>query len=204
MNKWVIRAIYVVAVLLMVVIGYQYWSVKSAYKLAHKTMAEMSFGPADADVSVVEFLDYRCAACRGAHPEVMKAMAAHPDVRFTFRHWPVFGKPSIIEADMAIVAARHGKFKEMHEILISREDPVAEEEILPIAESLGLNTATFREEMKAGENGALLLSTDTLGRLLRLPSTPSFLINDRIFTPTTGPVTAEDLAKEIAAAKAEK
>lgn len=204
MGKWIIRGIYAVAVILMVFIGYQYWSIKSAYKIAHKTMAEMSIGPADADVSVVEFMDYRCAACRRAHAEVMKAIAAHPDVRFTFRHWPVFGRPSIIEADMAIVAARHGKFMEMHEILISRENPVAEEEILPIAASIGLDTTTFREEMKAGENGALLLSTDTLGRLLQLPSTPSFLINDRIFTPTTAPVTAEDLAREIAAAKAEK
>ena len=204
MNKWIIRAIYAVAVILMVFIGYQYWSIKSAYKLAHRTMPEMSFGPADAAVSVVEFMDYRCAACRRANPELMKAIEAHPDVRFTIRHWPVFGLPSILEADMAIVAARHGKFREMHDILISREDPVAEEEILPIAQSLGLDTTTFREEMKAGENGALLLSTDTLARLLRLPSTPSFLINDRVFTPTTAPVTAEDLAREIAATKAEK
>lgn len=202
MNKWAIRLIYTVVILLTVVVGYQLWLKHSAGKTAHRALPDMVYGPQDSDVSVVEFMDYRCAACRAAHPEVKKAIADHPDVRFTIRHLPVFGTPSIIEADMALVAARHGKFKDMHEILISRENAVSDDEILSIAGQLGLNTETFREEMRAGENGAILHSTLIIANALNIPATPTFLINNRLFSPTEGPLTAADLAREIAAARA--
>ncbi len=201
--KWFNIAIYTIAVLLVLVIGYQQWAKGNAYKVAHKALPDMVFGPADSDVSVVEFMDYRCGACRAAHAEVKKAIAANPDVRFTVRHMPVFGLPSIIEADMALTAARHGKFKDMHEILITRENAVTEEEILSIAGSLGLDTKTFREEMKSGENGAMLQSTMMLAKTLGVTSTPTFLINNRIFRATVAPVTADDLAAEITAARAD-
>lgn len=201
--KWVNIAIYTVAVLLVLVIGYQMWAARTAYKVAHKTLPDMVFGPEDSDVSVTEFMDYRCGACRATHEEVKKAIAANPDVRFTVRHLPVFGLPSVIEADMALTAARHGKFKEMHEILITRENAVTEEEILTIAESLGLDTKTFRQEMQSGENGATLQSTLMLSKTLGVTSTPTFLINNRVFRATVAPVTADDLAAEIAAARAD-
>jgi protein-disulfide isomerase len=50
-----------------------------------------SFGPAEADVSVVEFFDYQCSVCAHEAPVIDALMKANPQVRFIFKEWPIFG-----------------------------------------------------------------------------------------------------------------
>ncbi|MBA8330649.1 DsbA family protein (plasmid) [Citrobacter freundii] len=49
-----------------------------------------SYGPADAQVTVVEFFDYQCIYCARLAPVLQKVMAANPDVRFVFKALPIF------------------------------------------------------------------------------------------------------------------
>lgn len=199
--KWVIRGLYAAALILAVLVGVRLWAIESAYRYAPQTLAGMSVGPENAAVTVVEFLDYRCSACRASHPIVQQAMAEFPDVRFTFRHLPIFGSQSIIEGQMALTAARHGKFFEMHDILITREQPVTEEEISVIARQIGLDDATFREEMRQDGNAREFYRTLDIQEALNIPQTPAFLINRTLFYPTQGPLTIEDLRAAINAAR---
>jgi len=49
-----------------------------------------AFGPENAKVAVIEFFDYQCIHCSSVAPELEKVMKTHPDVRYTFKEWPIF------------------------------------------------------------------------------------------------------------------
>lgn len=49
-------------------------------------------GPADADVTVVEFMDYRCGYCRRAHPEVQQLLDSDANVRLIVKEFPILGE----------------------------------------------------------------------------------------------------------------
>lgn len=199
--KWFLRALYLLVALLVVALGVRFWFLQKAYDTAPQTLAGMSYGPADADITIVEFLDYRCAACRDAHPVVQQAIAEFPDIRFTFRHLPVFGQPSIVDAQIALTAARHGHFTAAHELLISRENPMSEDDIAAFATSIGQDPALFREEMRQPANAEIFYETLKIAEILKIAQTPAFLINKNIFYPTTGPLTIEDLRAAINAVR---
>jgi protein-disulfide isomerase len=72
-------------------------------------------GGADAKVTLIEFADVNCPACRTAYPEMKLALAKHgDDVRFAFRHLPFIDKPghetSLLAAAIAEFAADKGLF----------------------------------------------------------------------------------------------
>jgi protein-disulfide isomerase len=46
-------------------------------------------GPANAAVTVVEFSDLECPACKGAQPTVDRLIADEPDVKFIFQNFPL-------------------------------------------------------------------------------------------------------------------
>lgn len=199
--KWFIRVIYAAVAVLVILVGARFWIVESAYGRAAETLPGMSYGPEDAALTVVEFMDYRCDACRNAHPVVQQAIAEFPDVRFTFRFLPVFGTPSVIEGQVALTAARHGHFAKAHEYLIARETPVTEDDIAAFATSIGQDPALFREEMRQEDNGRFFMRTINLAQVLGIPQTPAFVIGRRVFYPTVQDVTIEDLRREINAAR---
>lgn len=196
-----LRLIYLTVFVLAALVGWKVWAQQSSLRAAPQTLAAMAYGPEDAKVTVVEFMDYRCAACRKAHSVMMQATEEFPDVRFTFRHLPVFGKPSVVEAQMAQTAARHGRFREMHEILINRENAVQEEEILTLAAQARLDTNSFRDEMRQPDNAEIMYKTLDIAKTLHIDQTPAYIIGNRVFIPRGAPVTIEDLRREINAAR---
>lgn len=46
-------------------------------------------GPANATVTVVEFSDLECPACKAAQPTIDRLMADEPDVKFIFQNYPL-------------------------------------------------------------------------------------------------------------------
>lgn len=202
MGKWIVRAIYGVALMLAAVLGLMLWTQHDALALAGRTLPELSFGPADARVTVVEFMDYRCMACRTTEASSRQIRQEFPDVKFVIRHFPIFGRQSVIEADMAITAARHGKFKEMHDLLIGREAPVEESEIPAILEQVGIDIPAeqFRQEMRQAGNGQIMQQTLDLSDRLGIRMAPTFIIGKEIYVPTTNPAPVKDLRALITAA----
>jgi len=63
-----------------------------------------SYGPVNAQVTVVEFFDYQCIYCARQAPELEKVIKSNPQVRFIFKEWPIFGK----RWDNSLLAAKTG------------------------------------------------------------------------------------------------
>src|SRR5580698_9256946 len=61
----------------------------SANKLLEKGITGPSRGPRTAAVTVVEFGDLQCPACKAAQPGIEALIAAEPNARFVFQNFPL-------------------------------------------------------------------------------------------------------------------
>lgn len=111
------------------------------------------------DVTLLVFTDFNCAACRIAHPAMMKAVAADGAVRLRFLDWPVLGNDSRAAARAALAAETQGLYLRVHTGLMTGGRADA-------------GRATALLEAAGGDTGKLAatLATDGLwidGRLAR-------------------------------------
>jgi Na+/H+ antiporter NhaA len=137
-------------------------------------------GPRDAAVTLVEYGDFQCPYCGQAEPAV-RALMGERDVRFVWRHLPL---PDVhpqaeLAAQASEAAAEQGKFWEMHDLLLDRQDHLLKTDLLAYAEELGLDVPRFGKALykhvHAGRVGQDVESADISG----VSGTPTFFVNGR-------------------------
>jgi protein-disulfide isomerase len=137
-------------------------------------------GPADAAVTVVEYGDFQCPYCGQAEPAVRELMG-EADVRFVWRHLPL---PDVhpqaeLAAQAAEAASEQGRFWEMHDLLLERQDHLLKPDLVRYAEELGLDVPRFTRQLyahaHAGRVGQDVESADISG----VSGTPTFFVNGR-------------------------
>lgn len=196
---------YIALALLAVFFGWRALTVYKAYDDSKISVIDTARGPADAPVVIVEFFDYRCEACRKAWPVVQEAAARHPDVRFVMRNLPLyelFGAEALREARLALAAGMQGRYAQMHELLIQREQPVQEDEIPFLAQQAGVDYDRLKRDMMHGAVKRTLLDTIDVAEALRINRAPSFLVGRTVYTSPDRQPTAGDFDRLIAAEKA--
>lgn len=147
-----------------------------------KDPRDVSIGPKDAKVTIVEFFDYNCGYCKRSTEWVKGVMEEHgDDVRIVFKELPLLDgrtKTSRHAAKVALAAARQGKYSTVHFSLMN-ERSLTEDRVLKIAEKAGLDMDLLKKDL---EDPALERQiNDTMVLAQRIPSltgTPYFLIND--------------------------
>ena len=157
-----------------------------------------SIGPADADVTVVEFIDYRCPHCRRMSSTVADLLAADPRVRVVFKEFPILGADSLLAARAALAAHRQGKYAEFHKALIATES-INEITVLLLAESLGLNLERFQQDRSSPEVGAAIDANYALASALDIGGTPAFVVGRQLIP---GAPSLVSLTEAVRAARA--
>lgn len=180
-------------VLVALVAVYVLWSTQNALANLAQAPQGQALGPADAKVTVVELLDYRCGACRATHPMMQRIVEANPDVRFVFNHLPIFVEPSVAEARIALAAGLQGKFFDMHNVLIARAEPVKDEEIETLSRQVGADPVRLKKDMLDKSIKDRLLDTVNAAQMLQIRATPTYIINREIFSSEKGLPTEEQL-----------
>jgi protein-disulfide isomerase len=75
---------------------------------------EKTIGPADAKVTLVEFMDVNCGTCRNMYPRMKSLGAKYPNLRIAFRNFPLITTPgheySSAAAAIGEYAAEKGMF----------------------------------------------------------------------------------------------
>src|ERR687893_644750 len=80
-----------------------------------------ALGPADAPVTVVEFLDPECESCGAFHPTLKRILNEYQGkVRLVVRYMP-FHPNSVLAANVTEAAGEQGKYWEMQELLFRRQ-----------------------------------------------------------------------------------
>lgn len=144
---------------------------------------DVSYGPADAKVTIVEFFDYNCSYCKRSTEWVRQTLEAHPnDVRVIFKELPILEgrtKTSRNAALAALAAGRQGQYKDMHFALM-RESGLSEAKIEQLAQEIGLDVKKLRADMKDPKLAKQIEDTILLAQNLPpLTGTPFFVINDK-------------------------
>ncbi|WP_167646958.1 DsbA family protein [Mameliella alba] len=165
-------------------------------------------GPEDAPVTIVEFFDPACEACRAFYPVVEAIMAEHGDaVRVVIRYTPFHGAASE-EAIRVLEAARmQGVFEPVLEAVL-REQPRwashgAPEPglILEIAATAGLDAEAARTQMLAPDVVAILNQDRADVETVGVRQTPTFFVNGKPLDPFGEAELRSLVAAEVAAAR---
>ena len=84
-------------------------------------------GPASASVTLVEYSDFQCPACRifsTVLDDVLATAELRDRVRLVYRYFPLVSihKNAFLAASAAEAAGMQGKFWEMHDLLFKEQD----------------------------------------------------------------------------------
>jgi len=202
LKNWPLKLIGLAIIVVLIAIAYKYWMIAQIKDQMDSARFGQFSGPADAPIVMVEFMDYRCNACRTIHGTIEELLDENDDLKVVYKHFPVFGPQAADEAALALGAGKMGKYKEMHDILINREQPVADDEIPVLARRLGFDVRTFMTEWRSPEIGTRLIRNLDDAEILGVNSTPTFYVNKKPVV-TEGPQipTKEQLQAAIDAAR---
>jgi len=155
-------------------------------------------GNPNGDVTVVEFLDYRCPYCKAMHQSIADMIANDGNVRVVIKEFPILGDESLYAARAALAAANQGKYAEMHSALMTFKGKPGPKEVDALAKSLGLDTAKLKQDMAAPAVDQELQQNYNLAEALGINGTPAFIIGETLIP---GAVKLEDLKAQIAKAR---
>ncbi|MET0455992.1 MAG: thioredoxin domain-containing protein [Mycobacterium sp.] len=139
----------------------------------------------DSEVTLVEFLDFECEACRAAFPMVEQLRAQYGDrVNFVVRYFPIQSHFNAERAARAVeAAAQQGKFESMYKKMYETQSQWGEQRVPAdatfrgFATEMGLDMAEFDT---AYDDPATLdrVNVDVAdGRALGVQGTPTFFLD---------------------------
>ena len=140
-------------------------------------------GNPDGDVTVVEFMDYRCGYCRRANPEVEDLVTGDGNVRFVIKEFPILGPQSELASRFAIAVKQiHGDdaYKDVHDALMVLEADIDEASLSRLADGLALDPAPILEQMDAAEVTAVLDANYALAQAMGITGTPTFVMGGQM------------------------
>lgn len=155
-------------------------------------------GAGTAGVSVVEFGDFQCPACRSYYPVVQQLKDKYGDrIKIQFRHFPLvqIHQNAMVGHRAAEAAGRQGKFWEMHDLLYERQqawDSSANPKVImeDYAAELGLNIDKFKADFVSESVNKVISADIKAGQAVGASSTPTFVINgqklDKLPTDVAG------------------
>ncbi|MCI4645699.1 MAG: DsbA family protein [Hyphomonadaceae bacterium] len=145
----------------------------------YQNAADYSIGPDDAEVTVVEFFDYRCGYCKRSVDYVAGLPANYEgNVRVVFKELPILSSESRIAARAALAAGLQGKYFEMHVGLMESRGNFTNAEINMIAQEAGIDVEQMREDMETDAVNDQLADSLALARALGVTGTPAFFVGD--------------------------
>ena len=149
-----------------------------------QSVADLSKGPADAPVVIVEFSDYECPFCKRSQETMKQIKAAYGDkVRFVYKHFPLpMHRNARKAAEASLCAADQGKFWELHERLFAFQGDLNLEAVKALAAEAGVEMAILDACLESGLRARDVVADMGLGQSLGIGGTPAFFVNGRLLS----------------------
>lgn len=160
-------------------------------------------GNLEGDITLVEFMDYRCSYCRKAHSEVQELVASDGNIRYVIKEFPILGEASLLSSQFAIaVRLLHGDdaYKATYDALITLRGEPTPETLGRLATDLGHDPAPILEKMGSDEVKAIIAANHELASAMEISGTPTFVLKDQMLR---GYVPLEDFRGIIAETRTE-
>lgn len=152
-------------------------------------------GPKDAPVTVVEFSDYTCSACRKAHETTLALREAFQGkIRWVFKDLPLERHPRARRlAEAARCARDQGLFWEYQDLLFMAGGEPDDARLVAYALELGMEPEPFERCLKSGKYAPKVLEDIRNAEEAGVEVTPTFIINGRMRPGTPDPETFRKL-----------
>jgi Na+/H+ antiporter NhaA len=136
-------------------------------------------GPAEADVTLVEYGDLECPYCGQAEMVIRELLSDFGDLRYVWRHLPLndVHPHAQLAAEASEAAGAQGQFWEMHDLMLSHQDALTLKDIIGYANELGLDIERFKEHLRKRKGAAHIAEDVESADMSGVSGTPSFFIN---------------------------
>jgi len=158
-----------------------------AKKLLEKGITGPARGPKDAAVTIVEFGDLQCPACKAAQPTIEALVAAEPSARFVFQNFPLaelhnWAAKGAAYADCVGLASNDAFWKFVAKTYETQSDitaATADEKLTALADGAGVKGADIAACAARPETKAHVDASLALGKSVDVTGTPTLYINGR-------------------------
>ncbi|MEM9247219.1 MAG: DsbA family protein [Pseudomonadota bacterium] len=149
-------------------------------------------GNVEGDITLVEFVDYRCGFCRRAFPEVQELVQSDGNIRVIVKEFPILGEQSVLASRFAIatrLVAGDAAYKAVHDALITMRGDMNELALELVAEDLELDGDAILARMNADEVTDVIRANHALAQALQIQGTPTYVLGDQLvrgYVPLNG------------------
>ncbi len=160
--------------------------------IIYNNPADWVGGNPQGDITIVEFMDYRCGYCRKAYEDTEELVKSDGNIRFVLKEFPILGDQSMISSQFAIaVKLLYGDdaYKAAHDALINLRGDATAESLARLATDLGHDAAAVADKMKAPEVMDIIKANHDLATTMEINGTPTFVIDQtmvRGYVPLDG------------------
>jgi len=140
-------------------------------------------GNPEGDVTIVEFMDYRCGYCSRAFPEVEELIASDGNIRLIVKEFPILGEQSTVASRFAIATLQQlgdEAYKAVHDAMMTYKGDMAVPALASLATDLGLDAEAITDHMDDESVTQVINDNRALGQTLQISGTPSFIMQDQI------------------------
>jgi protein-disulfide isomerase len=140
-------------------------------------------GNPEGDITLVEFLDYRCGYCKRAHGEVAKLLETDGNIRLIVKELPILGDDSVLASRFAIATkqvAGGDAYRAMNDALMAFKGSITVASMRRIADELDLDADAIEARMDSKDVTAEIAGTRALAQKLQISGTPTFVMHDEM------------------------
>ena len=140
-------------------------------------------GNPQGDITLVEFMDYKCGYCKRAFPEVESLVETDGEIRVIVKEFPILGEQSLLAAQFAIAtlqSAGDAAYEQVHEALMTFQGDISEPALRRVAEGFGLDADAILARMDSEEVAEVIAANHALGQRMNITGTPTFVMNDQM------------------------
>ena len=146
---------------------------------AEQTRTGWALGPAEAPVTIIEYVNYQCPDVRNAEPQLAALRAEAGDrLRFEVRHLPLTkharARPA---AEAAEAAGAQGAFWQMHDRLLAPPLALEDDDLLRAAADLGLDATQFAADLVGHRHAGAVEADLDSAREAGATTTPTLIVN---------------------------
>ena len=146
-----------------------------------------TFGPKDAPVTIVEFFDPACEACRAFHPIVKEIMGVFPGKTRLVLRYAAFHAPSAEAIGLLEAARMQNVFEPVLERLYETQALWAPHgrsatNVWEVVQNTGLDLEAARKQAKMPDVVAVLNQEAADIRAIGVSKTPTFFVNGKPLT----------------------
>lgn len=140
-------------------------------------------GNPDGDVTIVEFIDYRCGYCRRAFPEVADLINTDGNIKLIVKEYPILGEESTLASQFAVatkLVAGEAAYKSVHDDLMEFRGNITKDSLAALAIDNDLPADRIVAMMDSDQVADILRANRELGQRMAINGTPSFIFGDQV------------------------